>query len=77
MKMEIKTSSNTRQLPLETLKTFVQLFMQQVIREHKNPLWEGTPSDHRKNFFNGDQKNPRSYTLDNTVWNGTDANGMQ
>jgi len=43
--------------------------------EHKNPLWEGTPSDHRKNFFNGDQKNPRSYTLDNTAWNGTDANG--
>ena len=43
--------------------------------EHKNPLWEGTPSDHRKNFFNGDQKNPRSYTLDNTAWNGIDANG--
>ena len=43
--------------------------------EHKNPLWEGTPSDHRKNFFNGDQKNPRSYTLANTTWNGIDANG--
>mgnify|MGYP002743798536 FL=1 len=43
--------------------------------EHKNPLWEGTPSDHRKNFFDGNEKNPRSYTLDNTAWNGTDANG--
>ena len=30
--------------------------------EHKNPLWEGTPSDHRKNFFDGNEKNPRSYT---------------
>lgn len=45
--------------------------------EHKNPLWEGTPSDHRKNFFDGNEKNPRSYTLDNTAWNGTDANGKQ
>ena len=35
MKMEIKTLLNTRQLPLETLKTFVQLFMQQVIRNIK------------------------------------------
>ena len=24
--------------------------------EHQHPIWEGTPSDHRKNFFNGDQR---------------------
>ena len=43
--------------------------------EHKIHCGKELPSDHRKNFFNGDQKNPRSYTLDNTAWNGIDANG--
>ena len=33
------------------------------------------PSDHRKNFFNGDQKNHVATHWDNTVWNGIDANG--
>lgn len=43
--------------------------------EHKNPIWEGSSTELRKNFFDGNDKNPRSYTLDSTAWNGTDANG--
>ena len=43
--------------------------------EHKNPIWEGSTTDLRKNFFDSNPKNPRSYILNNTAWNGTDTNG--
>ncbi len=36
---------------------------------------EGTHSIIVRTSFDGNEKNPRSYTLDNTAWNGTECAG--
>lgn len=44
--------------------------------ELRNPIWESVDSwDARKNYFDKDDRNPKSYLVDNTEWNGLDQEG--
>lgn len=43
--------------------------------KHEHPIWEGDAKDLRKNYFDGDSRNLKSYILDNTAWRGQDFDG--
>ncbi|MDO4667719.1 MAG: S8 family serine peptidase [Streptococcus sp.] len=43
----------------------------------KNPVWESEETLHgRKNYYDGNDKNPKSYILENTEWDGRNSAGQ-
>ncbi|MGT2797314.1 S8 family serine peptidase [Streptococcus intermedius] len=47
-----------------------------VYKSDGSLVWQSAAAkDGRKNYFDGNERNPKSYFLDNTVWDGRDSSG--
>lgn len=41
----------------------------------KNPLWQSRGAEGDKNYYSGDERNPKSTIVSETIWKGVDQNG--